>query len=83
MKTTRTSKRRTQIEDILMFMKVHGSITRIEAILTLGIIELPARICEMQAKGYVIPREEYSGTAKNGRKYKSMRYFRPTVIPHE
>ncbi len=71
--------RRTQTEDILAYLKVHGSITRYEAINQLGIIELPARICDLQRKGYVIPKESYKGVARNGRKYQSVRYFRPLL----
>lgn len=74
--------RRTQKEDVLLYLKVHGSISRLEAIYELGIIELPARICDLQAEGYTIPREAHVGRAKNGRSYTATRYFRPTVSPH-
>lgn len=74
-------KQGSQKSDIIDFMQRHGSLTRIQAIQNLGIIELPARICELTHDGFVIPRETYTGTAKNGRRYVSTRYLRPTVWP--
>ena len=70
----------TQKQEILKWLNEHGSLTRLQAILNLGIIELPARICELERDGYDIPRSKYSGTAKNGRTYTSARYFRPLEL---
>lgn len=72
-------KKGTQKSDIIEYLKEHGSITRLEAINELGIIELPARISELEKEGFVIPRKEYTGTSRRGRKYTSMRYLKPTV----
>jgi len=74
-------KKSSQKVDIIDHLQNHGSLTRIEAIHKLGIIELPARIVELTREGFIIPRETYTGTAKNGRRYASTRYFRPTVWP--
>ncbi len=70
---------RTQKQDVLEHLLKHGSLTRIQAIYDLGIIELPARICELEKMGYQIPREDYSGIAKNGRRFHSVRYLKPVV----
>jgi hypothetical protein len=69
----------SQKADIIEHLQRYGSLTRIEAIYRLGIIELPARICELEREGFVIPRQTYRGVAKNGRKFQSTRYLRPTV----
>ena len=68
----------TQKSDIIEFLNQHGSLTRTQAFFDLGIIELPARICELEKEGFVVPRETYRGVAKNGRRYQSTRYLRPT-----
>lgn len=67
----------TQKSDIIEYLKEHGSITRLEAINELGIIELPARISELEKEGFRIPRQEYTGISRRGRKYTSMRYLKP------
>lgn len=71
----------TQKQDILNYLNKHGSITRIDAIYQLGIIELSARIGELEKdllkEHRYIPRENYTGIAKNGRKYTSTRYYVP------
>ena len=69
---------KTQKESIIEHLRKHGSLTRLEAIDYLGIIELPARICDLEKEGFVIPRETYQGTARNGRTYKSKRYLTPS-----
>lgn len=68
----------TQKADVIEYLQRHGSITRIDAIYELGIIELPARIVELEREGFVIPRKNYTGLAKNGRKFTSTRYYTPT-----
>lgn len=69
----------SQKADVIEYLKAHGSITRIDAIYELGIIELPARIVELEREGFVIPRKSYTGHARNGRRYTSTRYYAPTV----
>lgn len=71
----------TQKVDVIEYLKNHGSITRMEAFLELGVCELPARIIELEHEGFVIPRTEVKVPARNGRQVKVTRYERPTVWP--
>ena len=47
----------TQKERVLRYIRDNGSITRAEGFTELGIVELPARICELQQMGYQFDRE--------------------------
>ena len=47
----------TQKERILKWLNDNGSITRAEAFTELGIVEMPARICELKQMGYEFSRE--------------------------
>ena len=47
----------TQKERILKWLNDNGSITRAEAFTELGIVEMPARICELEQMGYEFSRE--------------------------
>lgn len=49
--------RMTQKERLLRWFKDNGSITRAEAFTELGIVEMPARICELERMGYEFDRE--------------------------
>lgn len=49
--------RMTQKERLLQWFRDYGSITRAEAFTELGIVEMPARICELERMGYVFERE--------------------------
>ena len=44
--------RMTQRERVIQYIKDFGSITRAEAFNELGIVELAARICELERMGY-------------------------------
>lgn len=44
--------RMTQRERVIKYIKDFGSITRAEAFNELGIVELAARICELERMGY-------------------------------
>ena len=70
---------KTQKSDVLQHLMRHGSLTRIQAIYDLGVIELSSRIGELEKDGYQIPRKPYTGTASNGRRYRSVRYMKPVV----
>ena len=49
--------RMTQKERLLRWFNDNGSITRAEAFTELGIVEMPARICELERMGYEFARE--------------------------
>ena len=60
------SKRVTQKDRVLMYVKEFGSITRRESYIDLGIVELPARICELEAMGYKFDRTPESSKNRFG-----------------
>ena len=49
--------RKTQKERVVQYLNDFGSITRAEAFTELGIVELPARICELERAGYAFNKE--------------------------
>jgi hypothetical protein len=57
----------TQQEEILKYLKDHGSITRLQAACDLHIFELSSRIGELTKKGYNITSTRVSGVNKYGR----------------
>jgi len=69
----------TQKKDILYYLLMHGSITRMEAFDKLGICELSSRIGELEKDGWTINREWLRGKARNGRKWAVMKYLRPVM----
>ena len=44
--------KKTQREEVIDYLRQHGTITRLDAFLDLGIAELPARICELKKEKY-------------------------------
>ena len=42
----------TQCDRIVQYLKDNGTITRLQAVYDLGVMELAARICELEEKGY-------------------------------
>jgi len=69
--------KRTQISDIFDWFNDHDSLTAIEAAVELGILQLSARINEIEKQGYEVPREDYTGKSRRGQTYSAKRYFRP------
>lgn len=57
----------TQAQDVLDYMKNHGSISIREAIYDLGITRLASRIYELKRKGVQIKSETETVKARNGR----------------
>jgi hypothetical protein len=62
-----TTAKMTQQEEILQYLKDHGSITRLQAACDLHIFELSSRIGELTKKGYNITSTRAFGVNKNGR----------------
>ena len=58
----------TQGEEIIDYLREHGTITRLEAACELHIFELSSRIGELLKKGYNITSTRSSGVNKNGRR---------------
>ena len=58
----------TQGEEILAYLKEHGSITRLEAACELHIFELASRIGELRKKDYNITSERITAYNKYGRR---------------
>lgn len=51
------AKKITQRDRVLQFMNEHGSIAAYEAFTEIGCTQLSARICELEAEGYVFDKE--------------------------
>lgn len=60
---------KTQAEEVYAYMKRHGSITRLQSIYELGIINTPGRIKDLEYADIKIKRETRRGVAKNGREF--------------
>lgn len=58
----------TQRERVIQYIKDFGSITRAEGFTQLGIVELPARICELERMGYEFDRETVFSENRYGEK---------------
>lgn len=58
-----TKTKMTQCEIVLWHLENEGTLTRAQAMMEYGIIELPARICELKRRGYNI--KSTKGTSHN------------------
>ncbi len=59
--------KQTQREKILDFLQSGGKLTRLSALRDFGVIELPARICELKKEGYaIISKPKQIETTHNG-----------------
>lgn len=67
--------RRNQTEQILEYMKQHGSISALEAMLHLQCMRLGARIHDLKAEGHLIRKEMESHKADDGHTSHYARYF--------
>ena len=57
---------KSQANRLLEWLQSGKSITRLEALVELGIFELSARIIDLEGEGYVIPRKRISVTNRFG-----------------
>ena len=64
----------TQKERVLRYLNEFGSITRAEGFTELVIVELPARICDLQRDGYEFNRETVSAKNRYGEDVTFTRY---------
>ena len=63
-----------QRERILQYLRDEGSITRAEAFAELGIVELPARICELERLGFEFKKEVIRKKNRYGDRIRFMKY---------
>ena len=64
----------TQRERVIQYLKDFGSITRAEGFTQLGIVELPARICELERMGYKFNKETVFSKNRYGDKVYFTKY---------
>ena len=58
-----TKTKMTQCDIVLWHLENEGTLTRAQAMMEYGIVELPARICELKKRGYNITSTK--GTSHN------------------
>ena len=68
------NKRPAQADMALEYMRVHGSITSLDAMRDLGIMSFPKRICELEKRGYLIKRNTEVVVDRYGKKTYVKRY---------
>lgn len=64
----------TQNQKILQHMRLHGSITPLEALRDYGCMRLAARIADLRRQGVVINAELEKGLGRNGERITYTRY---------
>lgn len=65
---------RTQRERVLDYMDEFGSITAMEAFRDLGVMQLSARLVELEKQGYRFDKKQESATNRFGEKVYYTRY---------
>lgn len=56
----------TQADRVLEYISKHGEITSRDAMLDLGVVQLPRRLHDLKQRGYRITREWRTGTNRHG-----------------
>ena len=64
-----------QVEQLLDYMKENGSITGMESITELGIMNYKGRICDLRRLGFVIETKFETATNQKGQKKTFARYI--------
>lgn len=64
----------TQRDRVIQYIRENGSITRAEGFSELGIVELPARICELEQRGYIFQRERIKKKNRYGDNISFLKY---------
>ena len=67
----------TQVEQVLEYIREHGSITQRQAAADLGIMRLASRVSDLKRLGYPILSETVVVKARNGRSTYVKRYMLP------
>ena len=66
----------TQTEMILRYLEENRTISAYEAVMELGILQLSARICELEKLGYVFTKTPVKTKNRYGDKVRFIRYGR-------
>ena len=69
-----TSVKQKQCDRVLEYIKIHGSITSLEAIEQIGVARLASRICDLKKAGWNIEKKNETGEKKYGEKTRYARY---------
>ena len=69
-----TSVKQKQCDRVLEYIKIHGSITSLEAIEQIGVARLASRICDLKKAGWNIEKKNETGVNRNGKKTRYARY---------
>ena len=63
-----------QRERVIEYINEFGSITALEAVRDLGILQLSARLCELEKRGYRFDKKQESSLNRYGEKVYYTRY---------
>ena len=69
------SVKQKQCDRVLEYIKVHGSITSLEAIEQIGVARLASRICDLKKAGWNIEKKNETGVNRYGEKNKVCKIF--------
>ena len=69
-----TSVKQKQCDRVLEYIKVHGSITSLEAIEQIGVARLASRICDLKKAGWNIEKKNETEVNRFGEKTRYARY---------
>ena len=69
-----TSVKQKQCDRVLEYIKVHGSITSLEAIEQIGVARLASRICDLKKAGWNIEKKNETGVNRYCEKTRYARY---------
>lgn len=66
----------TQEDKVFNYIKQHGSITQLQALMDIGVMRLASRVCDMKKAGLDISKRMIQVTARDGSKcYVAQYYF--------
>ena len=65
----------SQNDEVLDYIRAHGSITQYEAAMALGVMRLAARIADLKARGVKLRAEREFNKNRNGKKVWYCRYY--------
>lgn len=65
----------TQKDRVLAHLKTGAILSRLDGWSLLGVLELPARICELRQEGWAIETEMYSVTNRFGERVRVARWY--------
>ena len=69
-----TSVKQKQCDRVIEYIKIHGSITSLEAIEQIGVARLASRNCDLKKAGLNIEKKNETGVNRFGEKTRYARY---------